>query len=209
MFSYTPIMQTQARLFSRGTSGLGPLGHGLERIELGAGSWLELQRGWLLGDDVLFDQLVSTLPWVHGERRMYDRTVQVPRLVASVPADHELPPLLIQASAQLSVRHDRPVDRISFALYRDGRDSVAFHGDRMGGQVQDCIVAILSLRGPRRFLLRPKTTLDGPRRSRRFELGHGDLLVMGGRTQADFEHGIPKATSAPPRISIMFRSRRS
>ena len=90
-------------------------------------------------------------------------------------------------------------------LYRDGRDSVAFHGDRMGEAVDDCIVALVSLRGPRRLRIRPKRG-GGPARA--FDLGHGDLLVMGGSCQRDYEHGVPKVARAEPRISVMLRSDR-
>jgi alkylated DNA repair dioxygenase AlkB len=117
--------------------------------------------------------------------------------------------VLERISVLLTERYGRPVDRISLALYRGGSDSVAMHGDRMGEHVHDCIVAIVSLRGPRRLIVRPKPTgppLHGRGARRWFDLGHGDLLVMGGSAQRDFEHGVPKVTSAPPRMSVMFRS---
>ena len=90
-------------------------------------------------------------------------------------------------------------------LYRDGRDSVAWHGDTTGsGATQDTVVAIVSLGTPRALALRPRR--GGP--AIRYDLGHGDLLVMGGSCQRTWEHAIPKTTRATgPRISVQFRPR--
>ena len=163
---------------------------GARRIVLGPTAFLDHAPGLVRGDDALFDRLVRELRWSEARREMYDRTVDVPRLLASIPDDGPEDPVLTHVADLLSARYARAVRRISLALYRDGRDSVAMHGDRMGDQLDDNIIAIVSLRGPRRV----------------FDLGHGDLLVMGGSTQRDFEHGVPKVASAPPRMSVMFRS---
>ena len=195
----------QARLFGGGEPTLGPLDAGLQRTQLSPTSWMDVRRGWLAGDDVLFDRLAKAIPWAHGRRQMYDRVVDVPRLTAGLRPPLGLEPVLGDAAVALTAHYGRPVDRLSLALYRDGRDSVAFHGDRMGAMVDDCIVAILSLRGPRRFVVRRKERLAGSK-SWALEVGLGDLVVMGGRAQADFEHGIPKVASAGPRLSVMFRS---
>jgi alkylated DNA repair dioxygenase AlkB len=88
------------------------------------------------------------------------------------------------------------------AAYRDGRDSVAFHGDRLGIRRADAIVAIVALGFPRRFLLRRA----GGGSSRQFNFGGGDLLVMGGTCQLTWEHAVPKAAYAELRISVQFRS---
>lgn len=194
-------MFAHPRLFTAPPT-LGPLRAGLERIELAPGSWIDLRRGWLTGDDQLFAHLESTTRWHAGQRRMYDRIVAVPRLTASLPADGAGHPVLAHAVRALTRWYQRPVDRVSLALYRSGADSVAFHGDRLGAAASDAIVAILSLQGPRRLLVRPRK--GGA--SRGWHLGFGDLLVMGGRTQVDFEHGVPKVARAEPRMSVMFRS---
>jgi alkylated DNA repair dioxygenase AlkB len=86
-------------------------------------------------------------------------------------------------------------------LYRDGRDSVAWHRDRIAKEIEDPIVVLVSLGEPRRFLVRP----HGGGRSRAFRLGRGDLLVTGGRFQREWEHSVPKVAKAGPRISIAFR----
>ncbi len=133
---------------------------------------------------------------------MYDRVVDVPRLVATVPDDGPGHQILHEIAAILGARYGRPLPSISLAAYRDGRDSVAFHGDRLGRETDDAIVAILSLGAPRRFLLRPSRGGS----SRPFDLGRGDLLVMGGTCQRTWQHGVPKVAGAGLRISVQFRS---
>ncbi len=192
-----------------GPIGPRPLDVGIDHQELGGGAWLELNRGWMGGADELFDRLVDIVSWREEERVMYDRMVAVPRLVASYAEDDDLPdPDLTDARRALNERYGDgsagPLRTVGICLYRDGRDSVAWHGDRIGrGRSVDTLVAILSIGSRRRFLLRPRG--GGP--SRRFELGDGDLLVMGGSCQRTLEHAVPK-TSRPsgPRISIQFRS---
>ena len=135
---------------------------------------------------------------------MFDTVVEVPRLTATVPDDGPFPPALARAHDALERRYRRRFESVRLAWYRDGRDSVAMHGDRIGRRIADTVVAILSLGAPRRFLLQPAA--GG--RSFKFDLGGGDLLVMGGACQRAWRHGIPKVKSAGPRISIQFRERR-
>jgi alkylated DNA repair dioxygenase AlkB len=142
---------------------------------------------------------------------MYDRTVAVPRLLCFYGESDALPdPLLAQARDELG-RHyapelGEPFRTAGLCLYRDGRDSVAWHGDRIGrGSTQDTMVAIVSLGAPRALLLRPRGG-GGP--TLRFLLGHGDLVVMGGSCQRTWEHAVPKtAQPVGPRISVQFRPR--
>ncbi|MFI2609262.1 alpha-ketoglutarate-dependent dioxygenase AlkB [Kitasatospora sp. NPDC018619] len=187
---------------------LGPL-DGLRRQQLGDGAWLDLLPGWLHGADALFEQLVATVPWRAERRAMYERTVDVPRLLASYPAHAEPPhPVLGLARAALSDHYARelgePFRTLGLCYYRDGRDSVAWHGDRIGrGAREDTMVAILSVGEPRTLALRPRS--GGPT-AVRHPLGHGDLVVMGGSCQRTWEHAVPKtARPVGPRISIQFR----
>ncbi|MFG2942237.1 alpha-ketoglutarate-dependent dioxygenase AlkB [Streptomyces sp. NPDC048282] len=186
---------------------LGPL-DGIGRTVLGSGAWIDVLPGWLRGADVLFERLAADVPW-HAERRtMYDSVVDVPRLLAFYGADDPLPhPVLTEAREALT-RHyadelGEPFATAGLCHYRDGRDSVAWHGDRIGrGAREDTMVAILSVGTPRDLLLRPLR--GGP--SVRRPLGHGDLIVMGGSCQRTWEHCVPKtARAAGPRISVQFR----
>ena len=104
-----------------------------------------------------------------------------------------------------------PFVTAGLCFYRDERDSVAWHGDTIGrGSTQDTMVAIVSLGEARPLLLRPRggTGAGQDAGSRRYNLGHGDLIVMGGSCQRTWEHAVPKsARPAGPRISVQFRPR--
>ena len=190
-------------------AGPGPLGETVRRTVLAHGAWVDVRPGWLGGADDLFARLVTAVPWRAERRHMYDRVVDVPRLVRFYPEDAELPdPALGVALAALSERYapelGEPLRTTGMCLYRDGRDSVAWHGDTIGrGAAEDTVVAIVSLGSPRALLLRPRGG-GGP--TLRHDLGHGDLLVMGGSCQRTWEHAVPKtARAAGPRISVQFR----
>ena len=189
---------------------LRPLPPGLSRTELSGGAWVDYRPGWLAGADTLFEALHHEVPW-HAERReMYERMVDVPRLLKFYDEGEALPhPVLTQARDALSQWYaaelGEPFVTAGMCLYRDGRDSVAWHGDRIGrAKDLDTMVAILSIGSARTLALRPR----GGGESRGFSLGHGDLVVMGGSCQRTWDHAIPK-TSKPvgPRISIQFRPR--
>jgi alkylated DNA repair dioxygenase AlkB len=174
---------------------------GVTRVPLTEGAWVDRLPGWVQGHSTLFDELLSRLEWHTAEQAMYDQVVATPRLLAT--ADLETPPvpLLATIADVLSVRYATRFDSAHLAWYRDGRDSVAWHTDRDGRDRSESLTAIVSLGEPRRFLLRPKKK----GRSVRFTAGWGDLLIMGGSCQRTWEHSVPKARSAGPRISVMFR----
>ena len=190
--------------------GLGELAGRIRRQQLGRGAWVDVLPGWLHGADTLFDQLVEDVPWRGERRQMYERVVDVPRLLCFYDEPDPLPhPVLTEAREALS-RHygpelGEPFRTAGMCLYRDGRDSVAWHGDTIGrGKGEDTLVAILSLGAPRSLLLRPR----GGGATIKNQLGHGDLIVMGGSCQRTWEHAIPKtARPVGPRISIQFRPR--
>jgi alkylated DNA repair dioxygenase AlkB len=173
----------------------------LRRIDLDHEAWLDLAPGWLADHARLFDELERGLAWRHERRRMYDRMVDVPRLLAGVCTDGPGQPLIEAMRVALSARYGEDFVRTSAALYRDGHDSVAWHGDTTARDMETAIVATVSLGEPRRFLLRPT---DGGT-ARAFPLGRGNLVVMGGTCQRTWRHAIPKLPAAGPRIALMFR----
>ncbi|MFD8912473.1 alpha-ketoglutarate-dependent dioxygenase AlkB [Streptomyces sp. NPDC059575] len=191
---------------------LGPLG-GLRRTELGAGAWIDVLPGWLSGADALFDRLAAEVPWRAEQRKMYDNVVAVPRLLAFYKERDPLPHrVLDEARAALTAHYaaelGEPFTTAGLCFYRDGQDSVAWHGDRIGrGARADTMVAILSVGAPRDLLLRPADGGGGGGAATvRRPLGHGDLIVMGGSCQRTWEHCVPKtARAAGPRISVQFR----
>ncbi len=174
----------------------------LRRVELDHGAWLDVVPGWVTGHLGLFDALWRGTRWRHERRPMYDRVVDVPRLVASLPADGEGHPILDDLRAALGARYRENFQRVGLALYRDGQDRVAHPGDTTARDMREAVVATVSLGAPRRFHLRPT---DGGR-SHVLALGGGDLFVMGGTCQRTWRHAIPKVAAAVgPRIAVMFR----
>jgi alkylated DNA repair dioxygenase AlkB len=188
----------------------GPLGATVRRTTLSHGAWIDVRPGWVRGADTLFARLLAEVPWRAERRQMYDRVVDVPRLLCFYDEDQPLPhPALDAAKRALDAHYGpelgEPFRTAGLCLYRDGRDSVAWHGDTIGrGSTEDTMVAIVSVGSPRALLLRPRA--GG--RTLRYELGHGDLIVMGGSCQRTWEHAVPKtARPTGPRISIQFRPR--
>jgi len=186
-----------------------------ERRQLGDGAFIEVRAGWLAGDpsvgEGLLDALLATVPWRAERRQMYDRVVDVPRLVSfhDLTADEPPHPALARLRRRLNDIYagelGEPFTTVGLCCYRDGSDSVAWHGDTIGrSSSEDTMVAIVSLGATRTFALRRRG--GGP--SLRLPQAHGDLLVMGGSCQRTWEHAVPK-TSAPtgPRVSIQFRPR--
>ena len=162
--------------------------------------WVDHASGWLAGADLLFAEVLAHGPFRQRERWMYDRVVDEPRLVAPWPLDR-LPRAVAVARQLLSQRYARDFDSVLVNLYRDGQDSVAWHGDTIRHTHRQPAVVTLSLGARRRFLLRPRG--GGP--SLRWLLGPGDLVVMGGRSQHDWEHCVPKMAAAGPRVSVTMR----
>ncbi|MHB1875367.1 MAG: alpha-ketoglutarate-dependent dioxygenase AlkB [Streptosporangiaceae bacterium] len=197
----------QACLLDAGEdSGPGDLSRA-RRITLTRGAWVDLLPGWVPGADRLFERLLTAVPWRAERRPMYDRVLAVPRLLSFYGAGRALPdPALTEIMTALDDRY-RPelgeaLRTAGLCLYRDGRDSVAWHGDTSGRRVAETVVAIVSLGTPRTLSLRPRG--GGP--ALRYPVGHGDLLVMGGTCQRTWEHAVLKTTRpAGPRISVQFR----
>ena len=188
---------------------LGSMG-GLRRTPLSDGAWVDVLPGWLAGADRLYQMLSTDVPWQAERRKMYDRTVVVPRLLKFYAEDDPLPHPVLHAARRLLSEHYRrelgePFRTAGLCFYRDGRDSVAWHGDAIGrGATLDTMVAIMSVGSPRGLHLRPA----GGATAVRLALGHGDLVVMGGSCQRTWEHCVPKtARPVGGRISIQFRPR--
>ena len=176
----------------------------LSRVQLDESSWVDYAPAWVSGSDELFAELVASWKWEQRSRRMYDRRVEEPRLTSWWRASTGRPlqpPVLEHMRSLLSACYGVELDSMGLNLYRDGRDSVAWHGDRIAKEIAEPIVAIVSVGHPRKFLLRHPATGAG----RSFLLGRGDLLVTGGACQRRWQHSVPKVASAGPRISITFR----
>jgi alkylated DNA repair dioxygenase AlkB len=180
----------------------------VQRHLLSRGAWVDHLPGWITGSESVLEVLLGDIGWRADRRQMYERELAVPRLLRWYGGEETLPhPVLTEARAMLNHHYGPELGErfvsAGMCLYRDGRDSVAWHGDRMGrGRSGDTMVAIVSFGSPRPLLLRPV----GGGESLRFPLGHGDLVVMGGSCQRTWEHCIPKTVKpVGPRVSVQFR----
>ena len=176
----------------------------VKRVDLGDEAWVDTMTGFVRGGDTLLETLVATVP-LHAERRpMYENMVDVPRLSSHLPTEKlgaDLP-VIGAIAAKLGARYEKAFTRVGINLYRNERDSVAWHADKVGRTMRQPIVGLVSLGAARPFLLRPL----GGGKSKKFMLGSGDLLVMGGTCQHRFEHALPKLPHpTTPRLSITFR----
>ena len=135
---------------------------------------------------------------------MYGRLLDEPRLTAWWPITEpgDVPvPVLADVWAALCQRYGVRFDSVGANLYRDGRDSVAWHGDRIGRTSIEPVVAIVSLGEPRPFLCghgaagRPWPTC----------WAGATCSSWVGACQHDWEHTVPKVAVAGPRLSLTFR----
>jgi alkylated DNA repair dioxygenase AlkB len=191
---------SQRSLFASGTARLDAAATP-RRLWLDPGSWLDHWSPFVEGADSLFDTLASSLPWRQARRQMYERVVDVPRLTCGIDLEEDTVPELIErVRGVVSEHYDVGLCGAFAAYYRDGRDSVAWHADRVDLERAEHTTGIVSLGGPRKLMLRPK----GGGQSRTIVFESGDLLVMGGAIQHRWEHAVPKVAHAYPRIALIF-----
>jgi alkylated DNA repair dioxygenase AlkB len=196
-------MTWQGSLLAGEAPGFDPALTGLTRHELDHGAWVDHLPGWLSGADEVFERAIASLDWGQRTERMYGEALLQPRLTAWTPVGRIPSELAVVADAGdvLSRRYGVRFSSLGANLYRHGRDSVAWHGDRIARELPTATIAIVSVGSPRPFRLRLR---DGGT-SLGFSLGHGDLLVMGGSCQRTYKHTVPKVADAGPRISLTFR----
>jgi alkylated DNA repair dioxygenase AlkB len=187
----------------------------VERVDLGGGAWVDVVRTWLVDADQVFDSLRRGVRWQTSRLFRYDHEVEERRLGSAWGRGSPIPhPALAEATRVLQHRYRVTFDGFGMVLYRDGHDGQAFHRDTDMKWLDDTIIAVLSLGATRPWALRPRTSrhTDSPDKGAAHDLapGSGDLIVMGGRTQADWEHSVPYLGSRPvgPRISIQWRHAR-
>jgi alkylated DNA repair dioxygenase AlkB len=175
------------------------------RVALDDTAWVDHLSTWVRGADALFEAVVAHAPWEHRTVRMYDRMVDEPRLTAWYGRTFDepnVPAIVPKMAAALQRRYARAFDSVGAALYRDGRDSVAWHGDRIDPTIADPIVAIVSLGSARTLRMRRRVQRG---ETHAFRLLPGDLFVMGGAAQRTWEHAVPKVARAGARVSLQFR----
>lgn len=173
------------------------------RRALDTQSWVEVVPAWLARPDLLFERLAEAVPWKEHYRKLFDQVFLEPRLTAEYPSVADAPDPLPMLARVLSRHYRVPYDGVWLNLYRHGRDSTGWHRDRFSCRKPLCIVPVLTLGAARRFLVKPRSGGS----SVAFAPRSGDLVVMGGRCQRDFVHGVPKAEGLrDARISVNFQS---
>jgi alkylated DNA repair dioxygenase AlkB len=184
-----------------------------ERLELGGGAWVDVARGWMAGADDVYQHLLREVPWQTSRLFRYDHVVEERRLGSFWRSGSPLPhPTLAEATRVLQHRYRVQFDGFGMIQYRDGNDGQAFHRDTDMRWLDDTIVAILTCGAQRPWLLRPRTArhTHDPGKGATHDLApaSGDLLVMGGRAQADWEHSVAylgPGAGVGPRVSIQWR----
>ena len=197
-------LQAQAGLFESSAVAIDTSFARAVRTSLDATSWVELVPGWLSGSEALLRQLAHGVPWKEHYRTLFKQRFLEPRLTAEYRDIAAVPHApLVEAASVLSAHYGVRYDSLWLNLYRGGRDSTGWHRDRFSCRRPECIVPVLTLGATRRFLIKPRA--GGA--SLAFSPRSGDLLVMGGRSQQDWLHGVPKAPGADGlRISVNFQS---
>jgi alkylated DNA repair dioxygenase AlkB len=187
----------------------------VERVDLGGGAWVDVVRGWIPEADEVHEHLLATVPWQGSALFRYDHVVEENRVGSwwargkGMPLPH---PALAEATRALQHRYQVTFDGFAMLQYRTGTDGQAFHRDTDMTYLEDTIIGILSFGATRPWLLRPRSAKhsEAPGRGATHDLApaSGDLLVMGGRCQAEWEHSVPylgPRSTVGPRISIQWR----
>lgn len=186
-----------------------------ERVALDEHSWVDVARGWLTGADELFHHLHDHVAWQTSRLFRYDHHVDERRLGSGWRRGQPLPhPVLAGATRALQTRYGVSFEGFSMILYRDGSDGQGFHRDTDMRYLDDTLIAVLSLGARRPWLMRPHRAKHSLAvaggATHDFAPGPGDLLVMGGRCQADWQHSVAYLGRAKvgPRVSLQWRHAR-
>ncbi len=187
------------------------------RTQLDATSWVDVHRVWLPADDAeaLLAALTAEgagLRWQASRLYRYDHWIEENRLSAMWRVGDPAPGGLAEVHRRVRNLTGKPFAGPGCNWYRDGGDGQAFHRDRDMRWCEDTVIAILTLGATRPWLLRPRSNRNSHDETRYKGATHdlrpaaGDLLVMGGRCQVDWEHSVPPVREqVGPRVSVQWR----
>lgn len=184
----------------------------VERIQLDDASWVDVSRGWLDGADELYEALLQDVDWKGSQLFRYEKWIEEKRLGSFWSRGRPLPhPSLAGIHKRLQTDYKATFNGFGMIQYRNAADGQAFHRDTDMRWLDDTIIAILTLGAKRPWLLRPKTARHSlaPSKGATHDLapGNGDLIVMGGACQQNWEHSVPylNQMGVGIRISLQWR----
>ena len=186
----------------------------VDRVELDDRSWIDVARGFMPAAyaDALRDELLAATSWVQGQVFRYEKYIPEPRLGA-MQRGAGRHPALVEAQDWIQRRYRVMFDGLALAWYRNERDSVGWHRDRELKWLDETVIGVLTLGQQRPFVVKANTGRGQRDNSDDSYAGaldlapaSGDLLVMGGRTQQDWLHAVPKSpTAMRDRVSVQWR----
>jgi alkylated DNA repair dioxygenase AlkB len=175
-----------------------------ERIQLDATSWVDVIRGWVRDPNEVYADLVRDVPWRQSSTWRYDHAEPENRLSAwGRPTTHQA---LLDATRALGAGYGVNFDGPALCFYEHGGHAMGMHRDREMRWLEQTVIGVLSLGLQRPFVVCPRGSRPGDLSSA-IDLfpASGDLIVMGGRAQADWLHGVPGVVSRRGRISAQWR----
>lgn len=164
-------------------------------------------------DAVKVEDLISQLTWEQPSIRMFGKQIQIPRLTCWMGdgsytySGHKntpvaIPAIIARIQGWLESYTGVKFNSVLANYYRDGSDSVSWHSDDEPELGSEPVIASLSFGASRNFAIRKKSTAT----RHDFLLGHGDLLVMSGPSQSEYQHAILKTSKKlGPRVNLTFR----
>lgn len=185
----------------------------INRVKLDPQSWFAMYEHWLSLDE---QTLINVIHWQQHYISMFARLIAEPRLSAWIGEPHcryrysgqwrepfPWPKELISIRDAVQEITDQPFNCMLANWYRDGQDSMGWHRDNEPQLGESPMIASVSFGQRRRFLLRDYSSKV---KVGELLLGEGDLLVMGGKMQTDYEHCIAKTKrTMGSRFNLTFR----
>ncbi|OGS73810.1 MAG: 2OG-Fe(II) oxygenase [Flavobacteria bacterium RIFCSPLOWO2_12_FULL_31_7] len=166
--------------------------------------------------DLLFETLLSEIPWQHDEITIFGKKIAQPRLTSLYGNDgksygysniimqpHPFNSTLMFIKEEIENKVKEHFTTVLLNLYRNEKDSNGWHADNEKELGRDPVIASLSLGEERIFQIKHNRNKEV---KQSITLQHGSLLVMKNGAQIHYKHQIPKASKPKkPRINLTFR----
>jgi alkylated DNA repair dioxygenase AlkB len=163
-------------------------------------------------------KLIDQTIWRQEVVRVYGKEHQQPRLVAfygdtgmrydySGISLHPLPwtDLLREVKRRIEDCTESTFNAVFLNLYRDHNDSMGFHSDDEKELGREPTIASVTFGATRIFRMKHKLNSEIP--VQKIPLTSGTVLLMKGKTQHFWKHGINKqAEPCGPRVNLTFRT---